>query len=486
VKSLKDLITGAYPDFPKKNEIPDIAIQGLECDSRKVGKDFLFVAIQGAKADGNAFIAEAISRGAAAIVADKPAGKQPIPFILVPECRLAMAKLATTFYGNPAKQMKLVGITGTNGKTTSSYLIEHFLIADKKRVGVIGTVNYRFAGHEIPAQETTPGPLRIQEILSRMVEKDCHVAVMEVSSHALDQKRVEGIDFQAALFTNLTQDHLDYHKTIEKYFECKALLFSSLKPSSFAVINNDDAWSRKLKEKTAANVISYGISEKADLRAENIRWGVDFTEFDLVHLGGKMRVHSPLAGVHNIYNVLGALGVVKALGLDFQKVTPALKEFKGVPGRLEQVKEGQSFPVFIDFAHTPDGLQNVLKSLKPYKQRKLILVFGCGGERDRDKRPKMAKVASQFSDLVIVTSDNPRTENAKDIAEEIKAGFPKEFTDHSIILDRRKAIRHALLTARSGDIVLLAGKGHEKYQIIGTEALPFSDKEEAKRVLNGR
>ncbi|MGH7198795.1 MAG: UDP-N-acetylmuramoyl-L-alanyl-D-glutamate--2,6-diaminopimelate ligase [Candidatus Omnitrophota bacterium] len=486
MRSLKALVQEALPDRSPGKALPEISIKGLECDSRGVGKDFLFVAIRGVKKDGTEFIEEAIRRGAAAVVTDRPLpSSMEIPFILVPECRLAIAQLATAFYGHPARKLKTVGITGTNGKTTSSFLIEHFLLKERKETGVIGTVNTRFAGREIPAVETTPGPLRIQQILSQMVDARCDHAVMEVSSHALDQNRVGGIDFEATLFTNLTQDHLDYHKTLEAYFECKAKLFLGLSREKTAVINSDDPWGVKLMSQVPSKILTYGIHADADLRAEQIAWKEGRTFFNLRWRGSAFAVESPLIGTHNVYNVLGALGVMAGLGFDVRKCAGELKHFKGVPGRLESVDEGQNFLVFVDYAHTPDGLENVLKSLAPYKKDKLIAVFGCGGDRDRGKRPQMARIASEFCDQVFVTSDNPRSEDPKAIAQEVCAGFPAHFKDFTVAVDRRKAIRQALLSAREGDIVLLAGKGHETTQIVGDRTLAFSDREEARKVLRG-
>ncbi len=484
---LKRLVLEAYPDFPNHRQLPEISIQGLECDSRKVEKGFLFVAIRGVKKDGGEFIREAIERGAAAVVTDsREDGAQEIPFILVPECRLAMARLATAFYGNPSKCLKVIGITGTNGKTTASFIIEHLLARQNKKVGVIGTINYRFGGKEIPAVETTPGPLKMQQILSQMVDAGCQFAVMEVSSHALDQNRVGGIDFAGGLFTNLTQDHLDYHKTFEAYFECKSRLFLGLSRDKFSVLNRDDAWSEKLRKKVSSSVITYSVNKKADFEADAIEWTGGVTHFNLMFHAEKIKVRLPLIGVHNVYNALGALAVIHGLGFDVKKACADLNSFKGVPGRLEAVNCGQDFSVFIDFAHTPDGLENVMRSLKPYKSGKLIVVFGCGGDRDKTKRPKMGKIAAEYGDFVYITSDNPRSEDPQTIAEEVRQGLPKDFKDYVVEVDRKKAVRQALLSAREGDLVLLAGKGHERTQVVGDKALPYSDREETERVLYGR
>ncbi|OGW90561.1 MAG: hypothetical protein A3D28_04410, partial [Omnitrophica bacterium RIFCSPHIGHO2_02_FULL_63_14] len=368
-----------------------------------------------------------------------------------------------------------------NGKTTCSFILEHLLKAFGRVPGVIGTVNYRYADQVIPASETTPGPTKLQPILARMAAAGCAYAVMEVSAHALAQNRTVAVDFEAALFTNLTQDHLDYFPTLDAYFNAKAKLFEGLAPGKLAVLNADDPRSDSLRGRTAARVITYGLREDADLRGLPREWRADSTGIELIwRRGSPVRAESPLLGMHNVYNVLGALAVMAGLGFDLKEAARRLEGFGGVPGRLEEVACGQDFSVFIDYAHTPDGLENVLMSLKPYKKARLIAVFGCGGDRDRAKRPQMGSIAGRLCDYVFVTSDNPRSENPAAIAEEICAGFPDGFKNYSVVLDRRKAIRQAFLAARRGDIVLLAGKGHETMQIVGNDAIPFREREEAE------
>ncbi len=487
---LKKLFLEAFPEDPALSaNLSDVPVSGLECDSRRVEKDFLFLAIPGVKQDGAKFIEEARLRGAGVIVGQtrEISPSNGVLYIPVPDARLAAARLSAAYYGQPSKKLKTVGITGTNGKTTSAYLLEYLLLAENKKTGVIGTINYRYGSTVIPAKETTPGPLTVQKILSEMVDARCETAVMEVSSHAIDQKRTEGIEFSAALFTNLTQDHLDYHGSLEKYFECKAKLFLGLGPESISVLNADDLRIMQLRDRVVSKIMTYSIDQPADLMAKDIRRGVSSTEFNL-HDGRtaeNFSVKLPLVGTHNVYNALGALAVMKSLGFGLKKCVQNLENFKGVPGRLEAVEEGQDFRVFIDFAHSPDGLENVLRSLVPYKTKKLFLVFGCGGDRDRGKRPKMAAIASLFCDHVFITSDNPRSEDPLQIIREICAGFPDNFKKYTVIPDRGKALRQALMAARKDDIVLLAGKGHETTQVVGTHALPFSDREEARKVLNG-
>lgn len=484
--ALKELFRKAYPGATAVRSLPDLSVSGIECDSRRVKPGFLFIAIRGAKDDGRKYIQDAIRNGAAAVAS---AGTDPavsgVPHILLDDDRDAAARFAAAWYDFPAEKLRLIGVTGTNGKTTCTYLLEHFLSVQGEKTGVIGTVNYRYAGKVIPAVETTPGPLSLQSLFAEMREAGVRTVAMEVSAHALDQGRTAGLRFETALFTNLTQDHLDYFGTMDKYFRAKARLFEGLGPAATAVLNADDAAADKLRRSNGARCLSYGVSSPADLRAVNIRYDKDRTHFGLETGGVTLGVDSPLVGLHNVYNVLGAFAVMRALGFDVSRAARSLADFRGVPGRLEPVNCGQNFSVYIDYAHTPDGLENVLASLIPYKKGRLFVVFGCGGDRDRAKRPQMGRIASALSDHVFVTSDNPRSEKPESIAEEIRAGFREGFTNYSVVVDRRKAIRQALLAARENDIIVLAGKGHETTQVIGGQALPFSEREEAERVLSG-
>ncbi len=482
--TLGELVAKACPEFSGRVPGADRPVAGVESDSRKVGKDFVFVAIRGSQADGSAYVREAMERGALAVVGERAVADCP-SFLVVPEARLAVARLAAVFYGDPSASLEIVGVTGTNGKTTVSYLIEHLLADQDRRTGVIGTVNYRYAGREIPADETTPGPVRTQAILAEMVRAGCRSAVMEVSSHALDQHRVAGIDFRTAVFTNLTQDHLDYHGSLDAYFDCKARLFEGLRPSATAVLNADDPRGAALAARTSAAVRTYGFAAAADLRVADVRPLSRSTAFTVTAGGRSFPVDLPLIGAHNVSNALAALGAAASLGADPGRAARALASFPGVPGRLEAVDRGQDFSVYVDFAHTPDGLESVLASLTPYRHGKLILVFGCGGDRDRGKRPLMAAIAARFCDRVIVTSDNPRGEDPRSIIREVTAGFPAA-ARYEVQADRRRAIRQALLAARRDDIVLLAGKGHERVQIVNGVTHPFSDREEAEKVLDGR
>lgn len=483
---LRELVSKALPREVDVAGLPDIAIDSIAHDSRAVKSGSLFVAIPGTKLDGRMFIEESIRKGAVAVVTN-PDGifQGPTPRVCVSDTRRALGRLAAAFYDFPSQKLNCIGVTGTNGKTTSTYLLEHCLTKQGRRVGVLGTVNYRYPGKEWPASQTTPDALRIQQTLVQMVAARCDTAVLEVSSHALDQNRTEGIDFKSAIFTNLTQDHLDYHKTLDAYFECKAKLFTALGPSSVASLNADDAWAMKIPARTSASTRTFGIDGLCDFKAGGVRWERSKTYFELTHRKARISVESPLIGRHNVYNVLGALAALEGAHGNLEDFAKDMGSFAGVPGRLESVQAGQNFLVFVDYAHTDDGLENVLSALRPYAKR-LIVAFGCGGERDRGKRPKMAQVVSHFCDTAVVTSDNPRSEDPREIAKEICAGFPENFKNYTVMIDRRKAIRQALLAAREGDIVLLAGKGHETVQVIGREQIPFNDKEEALRVLSGR
>ena len=483
---VNELFQKAYGATAPK-ELPAVSVRGICVDSRKTEKGDLFIAIRGVKSDGAAFIEDAVRRGASAVVAEGAAPAQlSVPFIAVTDDRDAAARLASAFYDFPSRALKVIGLTGTNGKTTTSFIIEHLLKKRGEVPGVIGTVNYRYAGTVIPAVETTPGPLALQRLFSDMKRAGTRTVVMEVSAHALDQGRVSGVEFETALFTNLTQDHLDYFKGFEDYFEAKAKLFRALAPGKTAVLNADDAWCVKLKESLKCRTLTFGLYSNADIFASDIVYEKNRTLFTLTASGRSVPVTSPLVGTHNVYNALAALAALQASGYDAREMASGLADFAGVPGRLEPVDCGQEFSVFIDYAHTPDGLEKVLSSLKPTAKNRLFVVFGCGGDRDRAKRPKMGVVASRFCDHVYLTSDNPRSEDPQAIIEEIKAGFPEGFNNYTVVIDRKKAIRQAFLLARRDDTVLLAGKGHETSQVIGDRVLPFSEKEEAEKILSGR
>lgn len=462
----------------------DFDVCGISCNSKTVKNGFIFVAVKGSCEDGNRFIDEAVKNGAKGVVIlskVKPPFYKNISFLKVKDTRKALAELAVEFYGNPSRKIKVIGITGTNGKTTVTYLLEAVLKEANLSAGVIGTINYRFQDKIIPSINTTPGPVELQSVLSDMLKEKVKYAVVEVSSHALDQQRCEGINFHSAIFTNLTQDHLDYHKNLDNYFKAKARLFAGMPSRSFAVINNDDKYAGRLKKLTKAKVITYGIDSNADVTAENIKFGVSQTEFQLKTSKGKTDFRIKLIGKHNVYNVLAAIAWAQKEGIAPSVIKSALEEFPNVPGRLEKVNFKGDFSVFVDYAHTEDALKNAIRSLRQVSGNKIIVVFGCGGDRDKTKRPKMGRVVSELCDYAIITSDNPRSEDPEEIIKDIKRGISKN--NYCVVLKRHEAIKKSLSLAKAGDIVLVAGKGHENYQVIKDKSIPFDDREAIKECL---
>ena len=461
-------------------------IKGISCNSKNVSDGFIFVAIKGNRQDGNKFIREAIDRGAKAVIVDdagkfKARGKGEVPFIAVKDTRKALAKLAAEFYGNPSSKVKVVGITGTNGKTTITYLIEALLKRAGFSAGVIGTINYRFKNKIIVSKNTTPGPVELESMLADMLKQGVDYCLMEVSSHALHQERVGGIGFHSAIFTNLTQDHLDYHKTLGNYFRNKAKLFKNLSQDAFAVINNDDSYGKRLKKLTRGKVITYGIDNNARVMARDIEFDCKRTRFRLVCPEGKIILNSRLIGKHNVYNMLATVAWALGEGIKLSTIKSAIEEFDFVPGRLQRIASRSKFSVFIDYAHTEDALKNVINSLRYLSKGKIIVVFGCGGERDKTKRPKMGKTVTRLSDFAVITNDNPRSECPLDIIGDIKRGITKK--NYCVIPDRLKAIKKSLSLAGPGDIVLVAGKGHENYQITKGRIAHFDDQEAVRKCL---
>ncbi|MFH0790523.1 MAG: UDP-N-acetylmuramoyl-L-alanyl-D-glutamate--2,6-diaminopimelate ligase [Candidatus Omnitrophota bacterium] len=470
----------------------DFYVKGISCDSQTVLDDFIFVAVKGANHDGHNFIDEAITRGARAIIVHSSclAGRQAqsiddsckkVIFIKVKDTRKAIAKLAVEFYGNPSQKMKVVGITGTNGKTTIAYLIEALLKQAGRACAVIGTVNHRFDGKIILSKNTTPGPQELQAMLKEIAGQGIGYAVMEVSSHALDQDRTLGINFHTAVFTNLTQDHLDYHQNMENYFRAKSKLFEGILSDSFAVINNDDEYGRMMQKLTKAKVVTYGIKNNSRVLAKNLEFGFSRTEFILEINGQKTRIKTPLIGRHNIYNILAAVSWALNEGMELSVITPAIEKFDSVPGRLERIDTKRDFFVFVDYAHTEDALKNAINAVREISKERIIVVFGCGGERDRTKRPKMGRIVSELADYAVITNDNPRSEDPHSIINDIERGITKK--NYSVIPDRREAIEKSLELARSGDVVLVAGKGHENYQVLKSQIIRFDDREVVRECL---
>lgn len=464
----------------------DINITSIEHDSRKVQSGSLFVCINGLTVDGHNFVSKAIENGAAAIVAEREVDA-PVPVIIVNDSSRALSILADTFFNSPTSSFSLVGVTGTNGKTTVTHLIEKIAKDRGEKTGLLGTMYRKIGEKVLPSTHTTPDVVTLQKTFLQMKEENVTVAAMEVSSHALVQGRVHGCDFDVAVFTNLTQDHLDYHGTMEEYAHAKSLLFSQLgnaykKPLKYAVINLDDDYAEIMLQATAVPVYTYSLENKrAHFSVSNIQTSNTGTKFTLHSPEGSKRVTIQMVGLFSIYNVLAALAAGYALGYRLEEMIVSLGEVKGVPGRFELVNAGQDFTIIVDYAHTPDSLENVLSTINSFAKQQIITVVGCGGDRDRTKRPKMANVASDLSSKVILTSDNPRTEDPEVILEEMLPGVTKD--NASVIVDRKEAIEKAVSLANPGDIVLIAGKGHETYQEINGIRTNFDDREISKEAV---
>ncbi len=469
----------------RAHNFSDGDVRGVIHDSRRMKKDFVFVAIRGAKSDGHDFAAEAVARGAAAVVAERRLElPEHIPQIVVPDTRLALAALAACFYDHPSAKMRVIGTTGTNGKTTTIHLIKSIVEASGEPAGLIGTIGYRIGQRELPATTTTPESVDLQSYLADMVAANIRYAAMEVSSHALMQHRVAHLKFAAGVFTNLTRDHLDYHKTLEAYLDAKARLFEGLEPEAFAVLNADDAACESLRKRTRARVITYGIAAAADVTAKIHSVSLDGMRFELRSSAGSLEIHSPFIGRHNVYNALAAASVGIAFEMNLDAIKKGLEALGGVPGRLEPVPNSRGLYIVVDYAHTPDALENVLSALRPLTKKRLLLVFGCGGDRDRTKRPIMGGIAERMADLVWITSDNPRTEDPMGIIAEIEAGV-KDRSKFRTQPDREAAIREAVTQAQADDLILIAGKGHERYQIFKETIVPFDDREAVRKALEG-
>jgi UDP-N-acetylmuramyl-tripeptide synthetase len=476
LKSIEYRDTSVFPSGE------DIEIKGISSDSKNTGDGYLFVAVSGTSSDGHKYVNEAVDKGAVAVVMEKDViVPDNIARIYVKNSREAIPRIANEFFGRPASGLRCIGITGTNGKTTITYLMDSIVSVAGHKAGVIGTISYRIGGRVIPATNTTPGPIDLYGFMSEMVKSGSDHLVMEVSSHALDQNRAGGISFDAAVFTNLTGDHLDYHKTMEEYFRAKSRLFSNLNDLAHAIINIDDEWGRRLIKISKGKVVTYGTKLVADFLAADIELSLDGTKFTVNYPGGKFAVDSALIGMHNVYNMASAAACGISIGFSPEQVKRGIEKLHAVPGRLEPVECGQPFKVFVDYAHTDDALSNVLSALKPLIKKRVIVVFGCGGDRDRTKRPRMGKVASEMADFVFVTSDNPRSEEPEAIAGMITGGITGN--NYKVILDRAQAIKEALSAAAEGDCVLIAGKGHEAYQELRSTKISFDDREVARKIL---
>ena len=471
---------------PLPEPIASSEITGLAYDSRKVGNGFLFFAFSGSKSDGRAFANQALQKGALAVVseAEAPPGF-PGPWIRVAHGRRTLATAAGIFYGHPDRRLKLIGVTGTNGKTTTTYLIDSILRSAGLTTTLVGTIEYRLADRLLPAVNTTPESLDLFRMFHDLEQAGGTHVTMETSSHALSLGRVHGIQFETAVFTNLTRDHLDFHGDMASYLAAKQMLFTSESSAGprFAVLNQDDEHARAIQTKPHTEVITYGIGGQAGARAENIEMGFHGLRFQVRYGGRAYPVESPLVGQINVYNLLAAWCAAHSVGIAPDVIARGIAACNAVPGRFERVNAGQPFLVVVDYAHTDDALRNLISIARGLTDKRVITIFGCGGDRDRTKRPLMGMAAAELSDLVILTSDNPRSEDPLAIMNDAMVGIRRYDTPYVAEPDREKAIRHAIETAAPGDIVLIAGKGHETYQILNDRTIDFDDREVAARIL---
>ena len=484
--NVEELLAGVAVKGNIPESIASLEIGGLDYDSRRVEPGFVFFAFPGAKVDGRRFAISAMDRGAVAVVSELEAPPDYSgAWIEVEHGRTALARAAKNFYHAPDERLALTGITGTNGKTTTGFLADAMLRAAGRTTALIGTIEYRLAGKKMGAVNTTPESLDLYRIFRDLEETGGTHVTMEVSSHALALGRVSGIRFHTALFTNLTRDHLDFHQTMEKYFEAKQLLFTprDAPPPKFAAINHDDEWGRRLRTEPETGRLTYGTEAGAHLRATGVKSDFSGLRMRLDYEGRTAPLESALVGRMNVYNILAACSAALSYGLDFETIQRGLDEMRAVPGRFERIEEGQPFLVVVDYAHTDDALRNVIAVARGLSPKRVITLFGCGGDRDRSKRPLMGMAAGELSNYVVLTSDNPRSEDPLSIINDALVGLRRFDTPHAVEPDREKAVRLALGEARPGDIVILAGKGHETYQVLQDRTIHFDDRETARAVL---
>ena len=464
----------------------EIEVASLAYDSRRVSEGCLFFAIQGEKADGHRFIADALGRGAVAIVSEREAPAElAAKWVRVGAIRRSLAEAARAFYGYPDLKLRLVGITGTNGKTTTAYLLNSIFRAARIPAGLLGTIEYQLGDRILPASNTTPESLDLSTYFHELVQSGGKAAVMEVSSHALAQERVWGLHFESAVFTNLTRDHLDYHHDFEHYFAAKQKLFEGVgsPPPELAVINVDDAWGQRLLHLKRSRYLTYGFSSNADVKVREYLQHVSGLSIALITPEGEVKIESALLGRVNVMNLLAATATAIGMGLPMASIQQGIRDLPAVPGRFQKIDEGQPFLVVVDYAHTDDALQNVLQTARELTKNRLIVLFGCGGERDRTKRPIMGELAGRLSDFAVLTSDNPRSEDPILIMNDVLVGLQKTGKPYLAEVDRAIAIRKAIEEAREGDVVVLAGKGHETYQVLQQGTIPFNDCEITRQVL---
>ncbi|WP_182199067.1 UDP-N-acetylmuramoyl-L-alanyl-D-glutamate--2,6-diaminopimelate ligase [Paraliobacillus salinarum] len=487
MKQLIDLLH-TIPQYQGNQDIPSLEIKGITIDSRQVKQGYLFFCIQGYTVDGHDYVEQAIENGAVAIIAQRELSNDRVPIFYVKDTMKALGFLANAFYDSPTQKLGLIGVTGTNGKTSVTSLIEEILQAEDEITGLIGTIEMRIAGESFPVANTTPEVSFLQKSFHQMVQSGVSTAVMEVSSHALELGRVNGCDFDVAVFTNLSQDHLDYHGSMDQYFLAKSRLFQQLgniydkNNPKYAVINVDDAYSEQFIHATVQPVITYGVDREADVCAKDISLHAGGSNFVLETYKGSIGISSKLMGKFSIYNMLAAATVALIKDIPLTTIKMVLEQTTGVAGRFEPVQVGQPYGVVVDYAHTPDSLQNVLQTMKEFSKGKTYVVVGCGGDRDKTKRPLMAKIACELTDHAIFTSDNPRSEDPHAILNDMTTGL--EASNYQLEVDRKKAIDKIVALANENDMILIAGKGHEAYQIIGNETFSFDDREIAKQAIS--
>ncbi len=486
---LKTVLAGIEYELVRGNLKQEIS--NISYDSRKVRPGGLFICIKGFQTDGHSFINSAIDNGAVAILAidEVVIENSEVTILRTDDTRMALSKLAANYYNHPSEKLCLVGVTGTNGKTTITHLIQAILQEAGKKAGIIGTLYAKIGAQEKDLKHTTPEAPEIEEFISLAVEEQADYVVMEVSSHALDLHRTDNLDYNVAIFSNLSQDHLDYHHNMESYLEAKLKLFNMVNDSAanYTIVNIDDANADCFIKASQAKVITYGINNDAMVRGLKVKTSLKGSSFIVKHQNGEFKINTKLIGLFSIYNILAAIAFALYAGIDPITIKNSLEKVEGVPGRFEQINCGQKFSVIVDYAHTPDGLENILKTAQEIVENRIITVFGCGGDRDKTKRPLMGKIAAKYSDFCVVTSDNPRSEEPHKIIEDIIPGLDEiEGSRYAIIIERQEAIHHAINLAKPGDVVIIAGKGHETYQLIGGKVLDFDDRQVARDFLRSQ
>ena len=479
--NLKELLCNIEYELIKGNINSEF--NKIEYDSRKINGNDIFVCIKGFNTDGHKYALSSIKSGASIIICEnniKEISNENITIIKVNNTRKALAYISSRYYNNPSEKMNIIGVTGTNGKTTTTFLIKSVLDKIEHKTGIIGTIENRIGDKVIQTERTTPESLELQQLLKNMYDEDCNDVVMEVSSHALDLNRVDYVNYNIGIFTNLTQDHLDYHITMDNYRAAKSILFENCEKS---VINIDDKSGEYMIKKAKGSVLTFGIDNDADIKAENIIIDADGVNFEICYKNKKYSVKINTPGKFSIYNALGAIGACIFMNIDINIIIKAISENKGVNGRFQTIKNKKGFNVIVDYAHTPDGLENILKTTKEFVKGNIITVFGCGGDRDKTKRPIMGEIAGIYSDYCVITSDNPRTENPDLILDDIEVGIKKTNSDYIKIVDRKEAINYTINMAKKDDVIIIAGKGHENYQIFADKTIHFDDVEEVKKAF---